>query len=105
MTAGTMGRSPTTTATITSILSLSLNCGVDQPDDRLRLLLRRIQGQRLETHASTREELAEEFVVRQTHGLDAHDQSLVEHDDNRTDGDDDPVGHTKFGACHTREQE
>src|SRR5215217_5201467 len=54
------------------------------------------QGQRLEAHPATMEELPEDLVVMQTHRLDADDQSFKTDNEQVTQQDGNPKPEVRF---------
>ena len=71
----------------------------------LRVLFPWGQRQRLETHTSAMEELAQDLVVMQTHGLNTDDQSFKTDDKDIAENDRDPETQIRFLACQGKDRE
>src|SRR3990172_6158504 len=114
MTAGMTGIRSTRTAKTTNMVYLLVNAFflmnriagfLRHGRSNLSLLFCGIDRERLEAHPAAGEELAEEFVVMETHGLDANNQGFNYHEKCITDEDRHPEAHvglfpSNLEECH-----
>ena len=71
----------------------------------LHILFPRGERERLETHPSAMEELAQDLVVMQTHRLNTDDQSFKTDDKDIAKNDREPESEARLLTCQSKDRE